>query len=188
MAKSFMDIMNTVPIDMTDPDEVTIRNPFGPSNSRGKGSSMVDLTDPDAVTLRNPFRKKAKPEDMSKRITEKSNAGPNVKPSKPKSSGYKMPKSTTPDMDTTQGTRGSRVSFEAGETKETPKETVKEVIKETSKSAPIEERSTPAEERRAAREESRFSSSNPMGMKKGGSVSSASRRADGCAIRGKTRA
>jgi hypothetical protein len=181
MAKSFMDVMNTVPIDMTDPDEVTIRNPFGPSNSRGKGSSMIDLTDPDAVTLRNPFRKKAKPEDMSKRITEKSNAGPNVKPSKPKSSGYKMPKSTTPDMDTTQGTRGSRVSFEAGEVKESPKE--------SPKAAPIEERSTPAEKRADRdKEESRFSSSNPMGMKKGGKVSSASKRADGCALRGKTRA
>jgi hypothetical protein len=179
MAKSFMDVMNTVPIDMTDPDEVTIRNPFGPSNSRGRGSSMVDLTDPDAVTLRNPFRKKAKPEDMSKRITEKSNAGPNVKPSKPKASGYKMPKSTTPDMDTTQGTRGSRVSFEAGEVKDTPKE--------TTKAAPIEERSTAAE-KRADKEESRFSSSNPMGMKKGGKVSSASKRADGCALRGRTRA
>ena len=174
MAKSFIEIMNTVPIDMTDPDEVTIRNPFGPSNSRGRGSSMVDLTDPNAVTLRNPFRKKAKPEDMSKRITEKSYAGPNIKPSKPKESGYKMPKSTTPDMDTTQGTRGSRVSFEAGEIKESPK------------SAPIEERSTAAE-RRADKEESRFSTSNPMGMKRGGSVSSASSRADGCAIRGKTK-
>lgn len=186
MAKSFTDIMNTVPIDMTDPDEVTIRNPLGPSNSRGRGSSMIDLTDPDAVTLRNPFRKKAKPEDMSKRITEKSNAGPNVKPSKAKASGYKMPKSTTPDMDTTKGNIGSRNSFEPGEIKEAAKEVAIEAVKAAA--APIEERSTPAEERRAAREESRFSSSNPMGMKKGGSVSSASRRADGCAIRGKTRA
>ena len=188
MAKSFMDVMNTPMnqvIDISDPDELTLRNPLGPSTARGRGSSMIDLTDPDAVTLRNPFRKKAKPEDMSKRITEKSNAGPNVKPSKPKSSGYKMPKSTTPDMDTTQGTRGSRVSFEAGEVKESPKESPKE----SAKAASIEEKSTAAEKRADRdKEESRFSSSNPMGMKKGGKVSSASKRADGCAIRGKTRA
>ena len=50
--------------------------------------------------------------------------------------------------------------------------------------APVEERSfnLPKDEG------SRFSSSNPMGMKRGGSVkSSASSRADGCAIRGKTK-
>jgi hypothetical protein len=181
MAKSFMEIMNTVPIDMTDPDEVTIRNPLGPSNSRGKGSSMIDLTDPDAVTLRNPFRKKAKPEDMSKRITEKSNAGPNVKPAKSKSSGYKMPKSTTPDMDTTQGTYGSA----SGETGPSMGRVIKA---EKAESAPMEDKSTGVKEKRADKEESRFSSSNPMGMKKGGKVSSASKRADGCAIRGKTRA
>jgi hypothetical protein len=52
------------------------------------------------------------------------------------------------------------------------------------KPAPIEERSfnMPKEEG------SRFSSSNPMGMKRGGSVkSSASSRGDGCAVRGKTK-
>jgi hypothetical protein len=49
--------------------------------------------------------------------------------------------------------------------------------------APVEERSfnLPKDEG------SRFSSSNPMGMKRGGSVSSASSRADGCCVRGKTR-
>lgn len=49
--------------------------------------------------------------------------------------------------------------------------------------APVEERSfnLPKDEG------SRFSSSNPMGMKKGGSVSSASSRADGCCVRGKTK-
>jgi hypothetical protein len=48
---------------------------------------------------------------------------------------------------------------------------------------PVEERSfnLPKDE------SSRFSSSNPMGMKRGGKVSSASIRADGCAVRGKTK-
>jgi hypothetical protein len=101
---------------------------------------------------------------------------------KAKKSEYKMPKSTTPDMDTTQGVIGSRSSFDEGEIN--PFATRKA---ETAKAAPIEERSTPAEEKRAAKEESRFSSSNPMGMKKGGKVSSASSRGDGCAQRGKTK-
>jgi hypothetical protein len=101
---------------------------------------------------------------------------------KAKAAEYKMPKSTTPDMDTTQGITGSRNNFDTGE--------VKAAVKEETKAAPapIEERSVPVEEKRADKEESRFSSSNPLGMKKGGSVSSASSRADGCAIRGKTRA
>jgi hypothetical protein len=103
---------------------------------------------------------------------------------KAKAAEYKMPKSTTPDMDTTQGITGSRNNFDTGE--------VKAVVKEETKAAPapVEERSTEVEveEKRDPKEESRFSSSNPLGMKKGGSVSSASRRADGCAIRGKTRA
>jgi hypothetical protein len=103
---------------------------------------------------------------------------------KAKKAEYKMPKSTTPDMDTTQGTTGSRNSFDTGEVRAAAREEAKAAP------APIEERSTEVEveEKRAPREESRFSSSNPLGMKKGGSVSSASRRADGCAIRGKTRA
>ena len=96
---------------------------------------------------------------------------------------YKMPKSTTPDMDTSKGSYGS-ASGESGPS-------MGRVIKaEKAEAAPVEERSTEVEveEKRAPKEESRFSSSNPLGMKKGGSVSSASRRADGCCIRGKTRA
>lgn len=94
---------------------------------------------------------------------------------------YKMPKSTTPDMDTSQGTRGSA----NGETGPSMGRVIKA---EKAEAAPIEERSTPVEEKQAPKEESRFSSSNPLGMKKGGSVGSASKRADGCAVRGKTRA
>jgi hypothetical protein len=102
---------------------------------------------------------------------------------KAKKAEYKMPKSTTPDMDTSQGTYGSA----SGETGPSMGRVMKA---EKAAPAPVEERSTEieVEEKRAPKEESRFSSSNPLGMKKGGSVSSASRRADGCAIRGKTRA
>lgn len=55
------------------------------------------------------------------------------------------------------------------------------------KPAPVEERSFNAPARPAS-DNSRFSTSNPMGMKRGGSVkSSASSRGDGIAQRGKTR-
>lgn len=55
------------------------------------------------------------------------------------------------------------------------------------KPAPVEERSYNAPARPAS-DNSRFSTSNPMGMKRGGSVkSSASSRGDGIAQRGKTK-
>lgn len=93
----------------------------------------------------------------------------------------KMPKSTTPDMDTSQGMYGS-ASGESGPS-------MGRVIKaEKAEAAPIEERSWSSEEVMMPKDEPRMSTSNPMGMKRGGKVSSASRRADGCAIRGKTRA
>jgi hypothetical protein len=111
------------------------------------------------------------------RIADYADVAPKKKAPAP--AEYKMPKSTTPDMDTTQGTTGSRVSFDAGEIKETPK------------SAPIEEKSWASVEESAPESSSsassRFGSSNPMGMKKGGKVSSASSRGDGCAVRGKTK-
>jgi hypothetical protein len=44
------------------------------------------------------------------------------------------------------------------------------------------------EESRKRREEAKASTSEPVKKAKGGSISSASKRADGCAIRGKTRA
>jgi hypothetical protein len=112
-----------------------------------------------------------------------------AKQAKAKAAEYKMPKSTTPDMDTTQGNIGSRNSFDAGEVKTTAREETKATP------APVEERSFTVEEKSTPKEESRFSSSNPLGMKKGGSikmakggkVSSASSRGDGCAQRGKTK-
>ena len=44
------------------------------------------------------------------------------------------------------------------------------------------------EESRKRREEAKAATSEPVKKAKGGSISSASARADGCAIRGKTRA
>ena len=121
---------------------------------------------------------KRKNEDLIKAFDAKEKA----RKAKAREAEYKMPKSTTPDMDTSQGTIGSRSSFEAGET--SPRRVAIEEALATP--APVEERVVPAAKER---EESRFSSSNPLGMKKGGSVkSSASSRADGCAIRGRTRA
>ncbi len=98
---------------------------------------------------------------------------------KAKAAEYKMPKQTTPDMDTSQGNYGTRNSFDEGEV------APKAVIAVEATPAPVEERYVP----RAKEETSRFSASNPMGMKKGGSVGSskASSRGDGCAQRGKTK-
>lgn len=110
---------------------------------------------------------------------EPAKAKPKAKP-KAKAAEYKMPKQTTPDMDTTQGNIGSRSSFDEGEFTPTPRNTVIAVESERASPAPVEERVLP----RAKEETSRFSASNPMGMKKGGAVSS---RGDGCAQRGKTK-
>lgn len=120
------------------------------------------------------------------RIADYADVAPKKKPAAP--AEYKMPKSTTPDMDTTKGTTGSRVSFDAGEVNP---------FVATNTPAPVEERIIPAEvaDIVKSKDDSRFSSSNPMGMKKGGKVkcmssggsSKASSRGDGCAQRGKTR-
>lgn len=141
--------------------------------------------------------------DMKKRITEGENVGVSrtaevekkpAKKAKAKSE-YKMPKSTTPDMDTTQGNTGSRNSFDAGEVNPfAPRAAAEKLIDYPSRTA---DAPTPAEvaDIVKAKDDSRFSTSNPLGMKKGGKVkcmssggsSKASSRGDGCAQRGKTR-
>ena len=128
-----------------------------------------------------------------------SKVGPNMgKVNKPKAKTSVMvalPKSTTPNMDTTKGTTGSRNSFDAGEVNPfAPKAAAEKLIDYPSRTA---DAPTPAEVAAIvkAKDESRFSTSNPMGMKKGGKVkcmssggsSKASSRGDGCAQRGKTR-
>jgi hypothetical protein len=131
--------------------------------------------------------------DISPKMSRDTKPRANVEPAKAKlkakSAEYKMPKQTTPDMDTSQGTTGSRNSFDEGEFTQIPKNAVIAVESERATPAPVEERAVP----KAKEESSRFSASNPMGMKKGGTVKkmsaggSASSRGDGCAQRGKTK-
>jgi hypothetical protein len=152
-----------------------------------KEANLKRIRDYDAVQKAKKTVAEYDPKEPNKPQWKKDNEARikayDAKQAKAKAAEYKMPKSTTPDMDTSKGSYGS-ASGESGPS-------MGRVIKaEKAEAAPVEERSTEveAEEKRAPKEESRFSSSNPLGMKKGGSVSSASRRADGCAIRGKTRA
>ena len=116
------------------------------------------------------------------RVADYADVAPKKKAKPAKPAEYKMPKSTTPDMDTTQGTTGSRNSFDEGEV--APKAVIA-IEADKQAPAPVEERYVP----RAKEETSRFSASNPMGMKRGGTVGSskASSRGDGCAQRGKTK-
>jgi hypothetical protein len=127
---------------------------------------------------------KRKNEDLIKAFDAKEKA----RKAKAREAEYKMPKSTTPDMDTSQGTIGSRSSFEAGET--SPRRVAIEEALATP--APVEERVVPAakaKEDRSTWEDPMAQARKSMGFKKGGSVkSSASSRADGCAVRGRTRA
>ena len=98
-------------------------------------------------------------------------------------------------VETPTGNIGSRNSFDAGEVNPfAPKAAAEKLIDYPSRTA---DAPTPAEvaDIVKSKDESRFSSSNPMGMKKGGKVkcmssggsSKASSRGDGCAQRGKTR-
>ena len=98
-------------------------------------------------------------------------------------------------VETPTGNIGSRNSFDAGEVSPfAPRTAAEKLIDYPSRTA---DAPTPAEVAAtiAAKDEPRFSTSNPMGMKKGGKVkcmssggsSKASSRGDGCAQRGKTR-
>ena len=97
-------------------------------------------------------------------------------------------------VETPTGNIGSRNSFDAGEVSPfAPRASAEKLIDYPSRTADV----VPPEVAAAiaAKDESRFSTSNPMGMKKGGKVkcmssggsSKASSRGDGCAQRGKTR-
>jgi hypothetical protein len=171
-------------------------------------------------------KKKLKKEDTSKRITAKDEIGPNFRePHRasrtdfsdetiaPNMSKVNKPKADKPTkvtkkevtVETPTGNIGSRSSFNEGEVNpfakreaaaekliDYPSRTADEVVEKIS-------------EEKTSDEPSRFSASNPMGMKKGGSVrakskpkakymssggstsSRASSRGDGCAQRGKTR-
>lgn len=203
MAKSFKDIMNTVPVDMTDPDEVTIRNPFGPSNSRGKGSSMVDISDPDAVTLRNPLGKKAtaaRKAAADKKSKESATAKEikEVKPTKKQSSSDE-PIGPNFKSRRARSDGGLRASYE-----EPKKQSFSEAFKEARKAGKDKFTFNGKSYTTETAEEKESNKPTPTGnigsrsmmeegetapsFKKGGSVKcKASSRADGCAVRGKTR-
>lgn len=132
-----------------------------------------------------------------------SKVGPNMgKVNKPKAKTSVMvalPKSTTPNMDTTKGTTGSRNSFDAGEVNPfAPRAAAEKLIDYPSRTA---DAPTPAEvvasstSDRSTWEDPMDQARRSMGFKKGGKVkcmssggsSKASSRGDGCAQRGKTR-
>lgn len=173
-------------------------------------------------------KKTLKKEDTTKRITEGDEVGPNFREPRRasrtdfsdetiapnmnvrKRTGYipeKPTKVTKKEVtvETPTGNIGSRSSFNEGEVNPFAKReaAAEKLIDYPSRTADeVVEKITEA---KAADEPSRFSASNPMGMKKGGSVrakakskskcmssggstsSRASSRGDGCAQRGKTR-
>ena len=147
---------------------------------------------------------KSKPDDMKKRITEKSYPGPNVKPSKAKPSSVKVIKKEVEVSPAPEGLRGA-VDRTA--------DVIGPDMGKVNREAPVVEMSTKASDEDIARikkEDDRKTWVDPheqarrmMGFKKGGAVkkksggcgmkaggavkSSASRRGDGCAVRGKTK-
>lgn len=130
----------------------------------------------------NPSLKaKPKKEDRSKYITEGENVGVSRTAEVVKDVTKKTPKKITTEKVTVEAPAADLGNI--GSVDRMNPEVIGADMGRT-KPAPIEERSfnMPKDEG------SRFSTSNPMGMKRGGSVkSSASSRGDGCAVRGKTK-
>ena len=130
----------------------------------------------------NPSLKaKPKKEDRSKYITEGENVGVSRTAEVVKDVTKKTPKKITTEKVTVEAPAADLGNI--GSVDRTNPEVIGADMGRT-KPAPIEERSfnMPKDEG------SRFSTRNPMGMKRGGSVkSSASSRGDGCAVRGKTK-
>lgn len=185
MAKSLKDILMT-PVD-TDMSAEGFRRAFGISDYLGKSRAAK--------------RTKAAAEDMTKRITEKSNVGPGVTVSKPKKNTVKVIKKET-TVETPTGNLGSvdRTSDVIGPdmgrvNREAP------VVEMSTQASPEDvarikgdDRSTWVDPHEQARRMMGFKKGGSVkkksgcGMKSGGSVkSSASRRGDGCAVRGKTK-
>lgn len=179
MAKSLKDIL-MMPVD-TDLSAEGFRRAFGISDYLGKSRAAK--------------RTKAAAEDMSKRITEKSNAGPGVKPKTVKVTKKEVSVETpTGNIGAASGEIGpdmGRVNREAP------------VIDMSTQASPEDVARIKGEDRVDMHEQARrmmgFGSykkggvvkkrAGGCGMKKGGAVkaSGASKRADGCAQRGKTR-
>lgn len=151
---------------------------------------------------------KAKPEDMKKRITEKSYPGKNVTPGKKKSNTVKVTKKEV-SVETPTGNLGSVdrtddvIGPNMGRVNRDEDVPVRELSSRASdediaRIARDEDRKSWVDPHEQARRSMGFGTykkggavkkkSGGCGMKAGGSVkSSASRRGDGCAVRGKTK-
>lgn len=186
MAKSFKEIMNTPVVDILNTPVDTDMSFEGFKRAFGIG-------------------KKAKPEDMKKRITEKSYPGKNVKPTKPikkitkKEVSVEMPEGIRGSVDRTDDVIGPNMG-RINRDEEVP---VRELSSRASdediaRIARDEDRKSWVDPHEQARRSMGFGTykkggavkkkSGGCGMKAGGSVkSSASRRGDGCAVRGKTK-
>ena len=137
-------------------------------------ASLPDWVDPARAAAR-------KLNDRSKYITEGPNVGVSRTADVVKKSAKKAPVKVTKKEVTVETPAGNIGSVDTANP-----EVVGPDMAFT-KPAPVEERSYNAPARPAS-DNSRFNTSNPMGMKKGGKVkSSASSRGDGIAQRGKTR-
>lgn len=130
--------------------------------------------------------------DMKKRITEGENVGVSrtaeveKKPAKKESAKSTPVKVTKKEVTVETPAVNTPAVGNFGSVDRTNPEVIGADMAFT-KPAPVEERSFNAPARPAS-DNSRFSTSNPMGMKRGGSVkSSASSRGDGIAQRGKTK-
>jgi hypothetical protein len=127
--------------------------------------------------------------DMKKRITEGENVGVSRTAEVEKKPAKKESAKSTPVKVTKKEVTVETPASDLGNIGSVDR-TNPEVIGADmgfTKPAPVEERSYNAPARPAS-DNSRFSTSNPMGMKRGGSVkSSASSRGDGIAQRGKTK-
>jgi hypothetical protein len=177
---------------------------ISPDMARGSGKVMKRTDFSDEKTGPN-FRQPQRASRVDN--SDGSKVGPNMgqvnkstsaKP-KAKVAIVALPKSTTPDMDTSKGTTGSRSDFSAGEVSPFAKraEAAAEPsapekgglrVKASEDDTPLRESST------QAGEDPMDQARRSMGFKKGGSTkcmssggSTASRRGDGIAARGKTK-
>lgn len=193
MAKSLKDIL-MMPID-TDMSAEGFRRAFGISDYLGKSRAAK--------------RNKATAEDMAKRVTEKSYPGSNVSPAKKKPSSIKIVKREVEVSPAPEGMRGSvdrtedvigpdmgRVNREAPVIDMSSQASSEDIARIKG-----DDRSTWVDPHEQARRMMGFGSGmkkggavkakkkSSCGMKKGGAVkaSGASRRGDGCAVRGKTK-
>ena len=180
---------------------------ISPDMARGSGKVMKRTDFSDEKTGPN-FRQPQRASRIDN--SDGSRVGPNMgqvnkaSSAKPKAAVaiIAVPKSTTPDMDTSKGTTGSRSDFSAGEVSPF----AKRAEAATEPSAPEKGglRVKASEDDTPLRESSTQAGEDPMdqarrvmgGMKRGGSVkkmasggstSSASRRGDGIATKGKTK-